>query len=74
MDDYRSIASPFIIAAVVLACAVSWFFMDLPAIILFHAFDSPPYHTVFKAITRLGQSEWYLVGGLVLYLFFRKKT
>jgi len=72
MADSRSIASPFIIAAVLLACAISWFFIDLPAVILFHALDQPPYHDLFKAITRLGQSEWYLVGGILLYLFFRK--
>jgi len=69
----RSIASPFIITAVVLACVIAWFFIDLPAVTLFHALDQPPYHDLFKTITRLGQSEWYLVGGLVIFLLLRRK-
>jgi membrane-associated phospholipid phosphatase len=30
-------------------------------------------YQIFKQITRLGESQWYLAGGLLLWLFYRKK-
>ena len=60
--------------ATLLFCAISFFLLDRPLTLYFHQFDHGLWHRVWKAVTRAGQSEWYLVGGLLLFAVFRKRN
>jgi membrane-associated phospholipid phosphatase len=62
------------LAAIALFCLVSFLFFDQPLTLFFHRLDTGLWHRVWKAITRAGQSEWYLAGGLFLYAGFRKRN
>ncbi|TCD47637.1 phosphatase PAP2 family protein [Chlorobium sp. N1] len=59
-------------AAIILCCALSAAFLDRPLALYLHALDAPTWHAAFGWITRWGQSEWYLVPGIVLYFALRK--
>ena len=56
-----------------LSCALAWSFADLPVARYFHELDAPAMRAFFKGVTKLGESQWYLVGGLVLFLLFRTR-
>jgi membrane-associated phospholipid phosphatase len=58
-------------AIILIASALSFAFLDRETALFFHALDTPPWHDVFDTITRFGQSEWYLVPGLFLFVIFR---
>lgn len=60
------------VAAILLFCLVSFFFFDKPLTLFFHRLDTGLWHSTWETITRAGQSEWYLVGGLLLYAGFWK--
>ena len=47
-----------------LSCALAWSFADLPVARYFHELDAPAMRAFFKGVTKLGESQWYLVGGL----------
>jgi membrane-associated phospholipid phosphatase len=56
--------------ATLLFCVASFFFFDKPVTLFFHQFDAGLWHRVWKAVTKAGQSEWYLVAGLLLFAQF----
>jgi membrane-associated phospholipid phosphatase len=60
--------------ATLLLCIASFFLFDKPVTLYVHQFDTGLWHSVWKAITRAGQSEWYLIGGLLLFAGFRKRN
>ena len=64
-----------LVTAVALAilCAASYLWMDLPVTDFLLATRPPLLTAIFKQITRLGESQWYLAGGLLVWLNFRKK-
>lgn len=71
MTDKRG-QKQLLLAATLLFCLLSFFFFDQPLTLFFHRFDTGVWHKTWKAITRAGQSEWYLVGGLLLFAGFWK--
>ncbi len=73
MNDRRQTLL-LLLLATLLFCAISFFLFDQPVTLYFHQFDSGPWHSVWKAVTRAGQSEWYLVGGLLLFAGLRKRN
>ena len=56
-----------------LFCTASYVWLDKPLIDFFLNYKETAFHQTFKQITKLGESQWYLVGGLLLWLFYRKK-
>lgn len=60
--------------AVFIFCLVSWYLFDIPATRFFAQFSTAPWIGFWKVVTRAGQAEWYLIGGLVLYLGFLRKN
>ena len=58
----------------VLLCAAAWFFADIGLARYFHRFRWASWMGIWDVITLAGQSEWYLAGGLVVFLGFRKKN
>jgi membrane-associated phospholipid phosphatase len=58
--------------AILMFCTVSFFLFDRPLTLFFHQLDTGVWHKTWEAITRAGQSEWYLVGGLLLFAGFWK--
>lgn len=58
--------------AVLLLCPLSYFFADLEAAVWFHRFAESGLYDLFNKITRFGESQWYLVAGLLLFVVFRK--
>ena len=65
----------WIIAAgtLVLAGILSFFLLDIPAALWFHRCNGTAFFRFFKAVSILGESQWYLAGGLLLYGALRKK-
>ncbi|MGC8775337.1 MAG: phosphatase PAP2 family protein [Chlorobaculum sp.] len=61
-----------LLAATLLFGLLSFFFFDQPLTLFFHQLDIGLWHSIWKAITKAGQSEWYLVGGLLLFAGFWK--
>jgi membrane-associated phospholipid phosphatase len=74
MMDERVQKQLLLLFATLLFCAISFFLFDKPLTLFFHQFDAGLWHSVWKTITRAGQSEWYLVGGLLLFAGFRKRN
>lgn len=60
-------------SALFLVLILSFFYLDIPAALWFHRFDGTSSYRFFKLISLLGESQWYLAGGLLLYLALRKK-
>lgn len=65
----KSIAAT--LAALALS-ALSALFVDRQLALYFHHLDMPALKEAFGWITRWGQSEWYLVPGILLFLLFRR--
>lgn len=61
------------IAIIILVCASSYVWLDRPVTDFFLDLRESMLYQIFKQITRLGESQWYLAGGLLLWLFYRKK-
>lgn len=57
-----------------LFCIGSWFVLDIPAVMYFRQFTDVRWIGFWKAVTRAGQSEWYLIAGMLIYVVFRKKN
>jgi len=74
MIDERNQKQHLLLAAVLLFCAVSFFLLDQPLMLFFHQLDTGTWHTTWKAVTKAGQSEWYLIGGLALFAWYRKRN
>ncbi|MBM3162803.1 MAG: phosphatase PAP2 family protein [Chlorobi bacterium] len=51
---------------------ISFFYLDIPLALWFHRFNGTPFYRFFKLLSRLGESQWYLAGGLLLYMALRK--
>ncbi|MBN1929541.1 MAG: phosphatase PAP2 family protein [Chlorobiaceae bacterium] len=73
MNDRRQ-RQLLLLFATLLLCAISFFLFDKPLTLFFQQFNTGLWRDIWKAITRAGQSEWYLVGGLALYAWFRKRN
>ncbi|MCG8341411.1 MAG: phosphatase PAP2 family protein [Chlorobiales bacterium] len=54
-------------------CTASYIWLDRPLTEFFLDFRESMLYLAFKQVTRLGESQWYLVGGLLMWLFYRKK-
>ncbi|NTU67542.1 MAG: phosphatase PAP2 family protein [Chlorobiaceae bacterium] len=64
---------PYLLLTLLL-CAAAWFFADIGLARYFHQFRWASWMGIWDAITLAGQSEWYLVGGLAMFLGFRKRN
>ncbi|NTW54879.1 MAG: phosphatase PAP2 family protein [Chlorobaculum sp.] len=73
MNDRRLIRL-LLLFATLLFCVISFFLFDQPLTLFFHQFDAGLWHRAWKVVTRAGQSEWYLVGGLLLFAGLRKRN
>lgn len=60
------------LAILILFCATSYVWLDRPIIEFFLLLRESAVYQTFKIVTRLGESQWYLFGGLFLWLFYRK--
>lgn len=57
-----------------LSCVAGYFWIDRPLTDFFLEFKGGALYQTFKHITRLGESQWYLFGGILLWLFYRNKN
>lgn len=64
---------PWLLVAAALFCIISFFLFDRPVTLFFKPFDTGLWHESWKMVTKAGQSEWYLVGGLALFAWFRNR-
>lgn len=60
-------------SGILLLCVLLFFFIDRPLALFFQPLNQGPWRDFWKAVTLAGQSEWYLVTGLALYAWFRKR-
>lgn len=61
------------VTAVCIAGILSFFFLDLPVALCFNDLKDTGLYRFFKFITRQGESQWYLVTGLIGFILLRKK-
>ncbi len=57
-----------------LCVLVSYLWVDLPVIVFFYSFRETAFSEAFEIITTMGESQWYLVAGLILWIVYRKKS
>ncbi|ARM30538.1 phosphatase PAP2 family protein [Prosthecochloris sp. HL-130-GSB] len=57
---------------VALICVISYHWIDRPVTEMFLSLRGTWLTAIFKQLTRLGESQWYLAGGLLLWLRYRK--
>ncbi len=62
------------LALLLLFCSASYVWLDRPVIDFFLLLRESALYQTFKIVTRLGESQWYLIGGLFLWLFYRKNN
>ncbi|HWR00700.1 MAG TPA: phosphatase PAP2 family protein [Chlorobaculum sp.] len=67
-------AEPFLLLAAAVFCIASFFLFDAPVARFFAGFSDPVWRGSWKAVTNAGESQWYLVGGLVLFAAFRNRN
>ncbi len=60
------------LAVVVLLCGVCFVYVDKPVAIWMHGQRHTLLRRFFNVVTNLGESQWYLVPGLVLFIAYRK--
>lgn len=58
----------------ILSALISFFYADIHIAAWMHMHQGAFSDYLFGNLTRLGQSEWYLVPGLLLFLIFRTRT
>jgi membrane-associated phospholipid phosphatase len=63
-----------LLSAALLFCVVSFFFFDKTLTLYLDQFNRGFWRNFWKTMTRAGQSEWYLVTGIILYAGFRKQN
>jgi len=63
-----------LLSAALLFCVVSFFFFDKTLILYLDQFNHGIWRDFWKTLTRAGQSEWYLVTGITLFAWFRKRN
>ncbi len=61
-------------ATVILLCIISYLFADLQTTLWFHSLENTLLFNVFEKITIFGDSLGYLVGGMLLFVVFRKRN
>ncbi len=59
-------------ATVILLCLLSYIFTDIKAALWFHTINKGWYSDLFNIITDFGESQWYLIAGMLLFIVFRK--
>jgi len=58
----------------VMFCIAAWFLFDAPLAVFFRQYSGGSSWLGFwNMVTKAGQSEWYLVGGMAIFLAFRKR-
>ena len=62
------------VTAVIMLCILSYIFMDIPVALWFHTLNNRLAHDVFNVITDFGESQWYLIAGMLLFAAFRKSN
>ncbi|MEI6652155.1 MAG: phosphatase PAP2 family protein [Chlorobiaceae bacterium] len=55
-------------------CILSYAFVDIQTALWFHSLGKSRAYELFEKITLFGDSLYYLTGGLLLFVVFRKKT
>ena len=60
------------VMAVILLCIFSYIFIDLRVALWFHTHNNRLFNDVFNVITDFGESQWYLIAGMLLFAAFRK--
>jgi membrane-associated phospholipid phosphatase len=63
-----------LLLAAAVFCIASFFLFDAPAAIYFRQFSDALWVGSWKVVTNAGESQWYLVGGLALFVLFRKRN
>jgi membrane-associated phospholipid phosphatase len=59
---------PILLLIAALFCIASFFLFDAPVAFFFRQFGDKIWIGSWKAVTKAGESQWYLVGGLVLFV------
>ena len=61
-------------ATITCLCILSYAFVDIQTALWFHSLGKSRAYELFEKITLFGDSLYYLTGGLLLFVVFRKKT
>ena len=70
----RALKWSIAVVAVILLCVLSYIFTDIQAALWFHTLNNRWANDVFNIITDFGESQWYLIAGMLLFVAFRKKN
>ena len=62
------------ISVVMLLCILSFIFTDIEAALWFHTVNIGWPNDLFNIVTDFGESQWYLVAGVLLFVVFRKRN
>ena len=62
------------VTAVILLCILSYIFIDIQVALWFHTHNNRLAHDLFNVITDFGESQWYLIAGILLFAVFRKSN
>jgi membrane-associated phospholipid phosphatase len=67
---------PYLVALLLTAifCIAAWFLLDIRLALFFRQFRAEPWLGFWDTVTDAGQSEWYLIGGLALFLALRRRN
>jgi len=68
MKKVVAVATPILLGLAL----VSYFFFDIPLAAFFHVFSRAVLRPASSYIAVLGQAQWYIVPGIVLFLVWRK--
>jgi len=60
--------------AVAVCVPIGYFLIDIPVIEYFHSLRERSFMDALRLITAMGESQWYLVTGLCLWILFRKRS
>jgi len=60
------------VVAVMLLCILSYIFIDIKAALWFHTINNGRYSDLFNIITDFGESQWYLITGMLFFVVLRK--
>ena len=67
----RSFTWSLTFTAVILLCILSYIFIDIQVALWFHTHNNRLANEVFNVITDFGESQWYLIAGLLVFAAFR---
>lgn len=60
------------VVAVMLLCILSYIFIDIKAALWFYTINNGRYSDLFNIITDFGESQWYLITGMLFFVVLRK--